>query len=61
MLAHLAKAYEDLGKYPEARAVYDDLRRRDPKSVCGWTVHYRHATLAADPRTLERDLAKCEE
>lgn len=59
MLARLAAAYEDLGKYAEGRAVYDDLRHRDVQNSCVWTVRYRHASPTADGATLEADLAKC--
>ncbi|CAN5218125.1 hypothetical protein BH09MYX1_BH09MYX1_09550 [soil metagenome] len=59
MLVELAQGYDRLGKDPERRSVYDELRRRDPKNGCQWTVRYRHAAPNADPATLEADLAKC--
>jgi len=58
-LENLADAYDALGKFPECRAVYDELRRRDPINACRWTVHYRHASLLANGATLEAELAKC--
>lgn len=59
MLVALAEAYDRLGKYPESRSVYDELRHRDPQHVCSWTAHYRHATPNADPTKLDADLALC--
>jgi tetratricopeptide (TPR) repeat protein len=58
-LADLAEAYDALGKYPECRAVYDELRHRDPIHACRWTVFYRHASLLANAATPDADLAKC--
>ena len=59
LLELLAQAYDERAKYPETRAIYDELRRQDPVRICHWNVLYRHASPAANPATLDSDLAKC--
>lgn len=59
MLESLGRAYDDTGRFLDAKRIYAELRQRDPAHTCRWDVLDRHASPSASGQTVNAGLARC--